>query len=232
MYCLGFILFHFRFCLLWVCQPCNYFIENDLLPWHFPVHFFLQSEVTLWISGSVNINSLGINTEFFLNHQFQSNSTRFKLVSVATIRIEKGSNGIMWSKNMFIQLTESLAFYFAWNWLVSGRWLLGRLCAVLGPRLLAAIGCCGGIIASGVGRVAGDWGMGSLFNQFWVLVIFLSFLLTCSTTYKVSCGKFIILESVLLYLWQINHVLTELLYCVLYYFWDHTKKSVFFSLGY
>ena len=61
---LGFILFYFRCFLLYVCQPCNSIIENkNLLHWHLPMHFFLQSQVTLCISGSVMIHSLGINTE-------------------------------------------------------------------------------------------------------------------------------------------------------------------------
>ena len=104
------------------------------------------------------------------------------------------------------------------------------LCLVRGSWLLLV--AVAGLLRRGWGGWRGTGGWAPSPTNFEFLVIFLSFLLNCSTTYKVSCGKFIILESVLLYLWQINHVLTELLHCVLYYFSDYTKKSVFFSLGY
>ena len=29
LYYLGFILFYFRWCLLWICQPCNWFMEKN-----------------------------------------------------------------------------------------------------------------------------------------------------------------------------------------------------------
>ena len=43
-----------------------------LLRWHLPVHFILQPQVTVYISGSITIHLLSINTE---STEFQPNST-------------------------------------------------------------------------------------------------------------------------------------------------------------
>ena len=50
------------------------------------MHFFLQPQVTVYISGGVTIYLLHINTE---STEFQPNSTGFKLVSSADIRFEQ-----------------------------------------------------------------------------------------------------------------------------------------------
>ena len=52
----------------------------NLLHWHLPLHFSLQPQVTVYISGSAAIYLLGINTE---PTEFQSNSKGFILVSGA-----------------------------------------------------------------------------------------------------------------------------------------------------
>ena len=58
----------------------------NLLHWHLPVHFLLQPQVIVYISGSVTIHLLGINIE---STEFQPNSAGFKLVSGANIRFEQ-----------------------------------------------------------------------------------------------------------------------------------------------
>ena len=55
----------------------------NLLHWHAQVQFFLHPQVTVYISGSVTICLLGINTE---STEFQPDSTRFKQQSGADIR--------------------------------------------------------------------------------------------------------------------------------------------------
>ena len=45
---------------------------------HLALHFLLQPQVTVYVSGSVTIHLLGRNTE---STEFQPNSTRVKLVS-------------------------------------------------------------------------------------------------------------------------------------------------------
>ena len=66
-------------------QNSEYHAPN-LQHWHLSVHFFLQPQVILYISGSVTIHLLGINTE---STEFQSSFTRFKLVSGANIRFKQ-----------------------------------------------------------------------------------------------------------------------------------------------
>ena len=59
----------------------------NLQHWHLPASpFYMQPKVTVYIFGSVTIHLLGINTE---STEFQSNFTRFKLVSGAGIRFEQ-----------------------------------------------------------------------------------------------------------------------------------------------
>ena len=58
----------------------------NLLHWHLVVHFSLQPQVTVYISGSVMIHLLGSNTK---STEFQPNFTGFKLDSGTNIRFEK-----------------------------------------------------------------------------------------------------------------------------------------------
>ena len=52
----------------------------------FRLIFFLQPQITVYISSSVTIHLLGVNTE---SAEFQTNSTEFKLVSGYDIRFEQ-----------------------------------------------------------------------------------------------------------------------------------------------
>ena len=58
----------------------------SLLHYHFAVHFFLQPQITVYISGSVTIHLSGSNTE---STEFLPNSTGFELVSGADIISEE-----------------------------------------------------------------------------------------------------------------------------------------------
>ena len=82
----SFFCFLFLFLSVVSFQPCNCFKEKSLLQWHLPMHFFLKPQVTVYISGSVTIHSLKINTE---SAKLQSNSTKFKLASGIDIRFEQ-----------------------------------------------------------------------------------------------------------------------------------------------
>ena len=59
---------------------------SNYLHWHLSVYFFLQPQVIVFISDSVTIHSLSINTE---STEFQPNFTGSKLVSGADIWFEQ-----------------------------------------------------------------------------------------------------------------------------------------------
>ena len=65
----------------------NYAHEaTHLLHWHYPVHFILQPQVTVYISGSITIRLLSINTE---STEFQPNTTDSSRLFDANIRFEQ-----------------------------------------------------------------------------------------------------------------------------------------------